>query len=59
MTEAVREAVAFGAESGSIDHKAAMPPFNCREGAPPLPPNLMCYNVPVYGAKMKKAGELK
>ena len=55
MTEAVREAVAFGADIGSTDHKAAMPPFNCREGAPALPPDLVCYNVPVYGAKVKHA----
>lgn len=56
MTEAVRAGVVFGAGLDKVvEHKAAMPPFNHREGTPPLPRDLVCYNVPVYGSKMKNA----
>jgi hypothetical protein len=51
-----RRLVCFGLPS-TAEHRAAMPPFN-RGGpdAPPVPPEIRCYDVPVYGVKIREAG---
>eukprot|EP00035_Acanthoeca_spectabilis_P028313 m.470056 g.470056 ORF g.470056 m.470056 type:complete len:371 (+) comp29361_c0_seq1:179-1291(+) len=54
LTAQIREAVGF-ALPGEVEHRAAMPPFNHRPGTPALPPSLVCYNVPVYGLKIREA----
>ena len=51
-TQQLREVIRFALPDA--EHKAAMPPFNCREGSPPLPSYLLCYDVPCYGISMRE-----
>ena len=52
LTSHIRDAVCFAAPDA--EHKASMPPFNCRDPAimTTEPPLWTTYNVPVFGVKI-------